>query len=178
MPKWMCCLQLSKNSVIAFLPRSENKSLRLMSHCLFICHIVRSLQGSIEMLTKNGSWRFFISFTLSHTADTSIVHFFLFDDDSFVPDYSSSRAFWHFFWIQFRLKLFLPSFFFPRITFIFFFMSYYYLHGVRSQWHWMFFVYEKRKFSSCSFAHCTFFCMFTLNTALHWGEKDKRIRNW
>lgn len=25
-----------------------------------------------------------------------------------------------FFWIQFRLKLFLPSFFFPRITFIFF----------------------------------------------------------
>lgn len=72
------------------------------------------------MLTKNGSWRFFISFTLSHTADTSIVHFFLFDDDSFVPDYSSSRAFWHFFWIQFRLKLFLPSFFFPRITFIFF----------------------------------------------------------
>lgn len=129
------------------------------------------------MLTKNGSWRFFISHSLSLTADTSIVHFFFIWWWFFCSWLFLLEGFLAFFWIQFRLKLFLPSFFFPRITLYIFFMSYYYLHGVLHNGSECFFCLRKRKFSSCSFAHCTFFVVHDeYGTALRRKrQKNKKL---
>lgn len=129
------------------------------------------------MLTKNGSWRFFISHSLSLTADTSIVHFFFIWWWFFCSWLFLLEGFLAFFWIQFRLKLFLPSFFFPRVTFIHFFHVLLLSPWCASQWLWMFFCLRKRKFSSCSFAHCTFFVVhYEYGTALRRKrQKNKKL---
>lgn len=107
------------------------------------------------MLTKKWIMEiFYLISSLSLTADTSIVHFFYLMMILLFLIIPPRGLFGIFFWIQFRLKLFVPSFFFPRITFFHVLLL---SPWCASQWLWIVFCLRKRKVSSCSFAHCTFF---------------------